>query len=129
MTGLVPAIHVFLLRCPKDVDARDEPGHDDSDEVFRHHAGGRVRQKSTTRSAVEGIRRAKFTRAVSMSAGDGIRLGPSRSRISARTVAHSRPSALPIIRIGSYRSPVIRRSSVVIFTVDSADSAAIDCSY
>jgi hypothetical protein len=27
MAGLVPAIHVFLRR--KDVDARDEPGHDD----------------------------------------------------------------------------------------------------
>jgi hypothetical protein len=29
MAGLVPAIHVFSLR-RKDVDARDEPGHDDA---------------------------------------------------------------------------------------------------
>ena len=65
------------------------------------HADWRVCQKPTTRSAVEGIRRAKFTRALSMSAGDGTRFGPSRSRISARTVAHSRPMVLPTIRIGS----------------------------
>jgi hypothetical protein len=31
MAGLVPAIHV-LPKSSKDVDARDEPGHDD----FRH---------------------------------------------------------------------------------------------
>jgi hypothetical protein len=28
MAGLVPAIHVFLQTCRKDVDARDKPGHD-----------------------------------------------------------------------------------------------------
>jgi hypothetical protein len=28
MAGLVPAIYVFLLG-PKDVDARDKPGHDE----------------------------------------------------------------------------------------------------
>src|SRR4051812_30797191 len=28
MAGLVPAIHVFLARGSKDVDARDKPGHD-----------------------------------------------------------------------------------------------------
>ena len=49
---------------------------------------GRVFQKPTTRSAVEGIRRAKFTRALSISAGEVIRFGPSRSMISARKVAH-----------------------------------------
>jgi hypothetical protein len=27
MPGLVPDIHVFLIAC-KDVDGRDEPGHD-----------------------------------------------------------------------------------------------------
>ena len=42
---------------------------------------GVVRQKLTTRSAVEGIRRTKFTRRFSMSVGDGTRVGPSRSRI------------------------------------------------
>src|SRR5882762_9511405 len=78
--------------------------------------GGRSFQKPTTRSAVDGIRRAKFTRALSISAGDATRLGPSRSRIKARTVAHSRPTALPAIRIGSYRSPAISRSRVAIFT-------------
>ncbi len=29
MAGLVPAIHAFLDRGTKDVDARDKPGHDD----------------------------------------------------------------------------------------------------
>jgi hypothetical protein len=29
MAGLVPAIHVFLLRLHQDVDARDKPGHDE----------------------------------------------------------------------------------------------------
>jgi len=28
MAGLDPAIHVFLFRRSKDVDARDKPGHD-----------------------------------------------------------------------------------------------------
>src|SRR5471032_1926622 len=93
------------------------------------HADWRVCQKFTTRSAVEGIRRVKFNRALSMSAGAGIRLGPSRSRIKARTVAHSRPIALPTIRIGSWRSPVIRLSSVAIFTPDIAEIAATDSSY
>ena len=30
MPGLVPGIRVFL-HCAKDVDGRDEPGHDDAD--------------------------------------------------------------------------------------------------
>jgi hypothetical protein len=29
MAGLVPAIHVFLSLRDQDVDARDEPGHDE----------------------------------------------------------------------------------------------------
>jgi hypothetical protein len=29
MAGLNPAIHVFLSAAPKNVDARDKPGHDD----------------------------------------------------------------------------------------------------
>jgi hypothetical protein len=29
MAGLVPAIHVFVVARPEDVDARDERGHDD----------------------------------------------------------------------------------------------------
>jgi hypothetical protein len=29
MAGLVPAIHAFLERRDKDVDARDKPGHDE----------------------------------------------------------------------------------------------------
>jgi hypothetical protein len=29
MAGLVPAIHVFLASCGKDVDARHKAGHDD----------------------------------------------------------------------------------------------------
>jgi hypothetical protein len=36
MAGLVPAIHVFLLRRNfKDVDARDKPGRDESGAAFR----------------------------------------------------------------------------------------------
>jgi hypothetical protein len=31
MAGLVPAIHVFLLRYNQDVDARHKAGHDDFD--------------------------------------------------------------------------------------------------
>jgi len=30
MAGLVPAIHVFVVARPEDVDARDKRGHDDS---------------------------------------------------------------------------------------------------
>jgi hypothetical protein len=29
MAGLVPAIHVFVRRCRKDVDAREKRGHDE----------------------------------------------------------------------------------------------------
>ena len=29
ITGLVPGIHVLAMRLRKDVDGRDEPGHDD----------------------------------------------------------------------------------------------------
>ena len=43
------------------------------------HPAGRSFQKPTTHSAVDGIRRAKFTRALSISAGDATRLGPSRT--------------------------------------------------
>jgi hypothetical protein len=28
MAGFIPAIHVFAVTIKKDVDARDEPGHD-----------------------------------------------------------------------------------------------------
>jgi hypothetical protein len=31
MPGLVPGIHVFSSLCDKDVDGRDEPGHDGVD--------------------------------------------------------------------------------------------------
>jgi hypothetical protein len=33
MAGLVPAIHVLLYSWKKDVDARDERGHDEAREV------------------------------------------------------------------------------------------------
>jgi hypothetical protein len=29
MSGLDPAIHVFIFPCSQDVDARDRPGHDE----------------------------------------------------------------------------------------------------
>src|SRR5882724_4278485 len=97
--------------------------------ILTDHADWRVCQKFTTRSAVDGINRTKFTRALSMSVGDGTRLGPNRSRINARAVAHSKPDALQTIRIGSLRSPAISRSRVAIFTPDIAESAATDSSY
>jgi hypothetical protein len=33
MAGLVPAIHVLLRALKEDVDARDNPGHDDRREL------------------------------------------------------------------------------------------------
>jgi hypothetical protein len=33
MAGLVPAIHAFVLEAPRDVDARDKRGHDETDFV------------------------------------------------------------------------------------------------
>ena len=82
----------------------------------------------TTRSAVDGIRRAKFTRAFSMSAAAGTRCDPTWSRTSARTVAHSSPMNLPTMRMGSCRSPDNRWSSVAIATPDIAASATTDSS-
>jgi hypothetical protein len=35
MAGLVPAIHVFLAGCRKDVDARHKAGHDE----LKHQPG------------------------------------------------------------------------------------------
>jgi hypothetical protein len=35
MPGLVPGIHVFLPSGNKDVDGRDEPGHDAKNTLFR----------------------------------------------------------------------------------------------
>src|SRR5213075_1651874 len=72
-----------------------------NDDGESRYATWRDFQKVTTRSTVDGISRAKLTRAPSMSAGDGTRLAPSRNRISARTVAHSSPMVLLTIRIGS----------------------------
>ncbi len=56
------------------------------------------RDNALRRSRASGGR--SSTRALSMSAGEAVRFGPSRSRISARTVAHSRSIVLPAIRIG-----------------------------
>jgi hypothetical protein len=36
MAGLVPAIHVFREGGSRDVDARDKPGHDDSERSGRY---------------------------------------------------------------------------------------------
>jgi hypothetical protein len=40
MAGPVPAIHVLLAALPKDVDARDKPGHDDEVMVGKQGATG-----------------------------------------------------------------------------------------
>ena len=40
MPGLVPGIHVFFLRKTKDVDGRDEPGHDENAESLSSAVGG-----------------------------------------------------------------------------------------
>jgi hypothetical protein len=37
MAGLVPAIHVFLVRGTKDVDARHKAGHDELNSKRSHH--------------------------------------------------------------------------------------------
>jgi hypothetical protein len=37
MAGLVPAIHVFVPRCFKDVEARDKPGHDELNQLSQPH--------------------------------------------------------------------------------------------
>jgi hypothetical protein len=37
MAGLGPAIHVLASDLKKDVDARDEPGHDNVDTLCRPH--------------------------------------------------------------------------------------------
>ena len=34
MAGFVPAIRVFLTLIPKDVDARDKPGHDEERFIY-----------------------------------------------------------------------------------------------
>src|SRR4029077_4021308 len=98
-------------------------------EIKPHYAVSRTRQKLTTRSAVEGIKRRKLVRTFSISADAGMRAGPSRSRIKARTVGHSSPIALAMIRTGSLRSPAIRRSTAVIGTPDSAESVVTVSEY
>ena len=44
MAGLVPAIHVFLARCPQNVDARHKAGHDEL------KYGGRIYRSEAVRS-------------------------------------------------------------------------------
>jgi hypothetical protein len=39
MPGLVPGIHVLKARRHKDVDGRDKPGHDETDELEIWHLG------------------------------------------------------------------------------------------
>src|SRR4051794_40270197 len=39
MAGLVPAIHVLLFAGPKDVDARDKPGHDELETIALYTSG------------------------------------------------------------------------------------------
>ena len=39
MAGLVPAIHVFVVARPQDVDARHKAGHDGGEVVARNKAG------------------------------------------------------------------------------------------
>jgi hypothetical protein len=39
MAGLVPAIHVFVVARPQDVDARHKAGHDGGEVVARDKAG------------------------------------------------------------------------------------------
>ncbi|HVV40128.1 MAG TPA: hypothetical protein VHC94_03595, partial [Nitrobacter sp.] len=47
MPGFMPDIHVFGISAKKDVDGRDEPGHDGS-VCFRQNANRSKRQTGTT---------------------------------------------------------------------------------
>ena len=47
MAGLVPAIHVFAVARPQDVDARDKRGHDDGETV--HEENQEVRRETLIR--------------------------------------------------------------------------------
>jgi hypothetical protein len=43
MAGLVPAIHVFYVAAPKDVDARHEAGHDEFGAAIKQYKNtGRI---------------------------------------------------------------------------------------
>jgi hypothetical protein len=52
MPGLVPGIHVLFMRSTKDVDGRDEPGHDE-ELAAPDQAVARERRASGGASAVE----------------------------------------------------------------------------
>jgi hypothetical protein len=52
MAGLVPAIHVLLQRCKKDVDGRHEAGHDaERADVSKRSPDGAKRNPGFTHSA------------------------------------------------------------------------------
>jgi hypothetical protein len=46
MAGLVPAIHVLLSMCRKDVDARHKAGHDEKSKAKTYLAGAAFAERS-----------------------------------------------------------------------------------
>jgi hypothetical protein len=85
-------------------------------------------QNRITRCAVAGESRSKLLKAVSSACEEApLRLG--RAVISVLTVGHCQPAALHKIRIGSGRSPPIRRSTTSIGTEQSFANAATVSSY
>ena len=99
-------------------------------EAIRTHADCRVCQKPTTRSAVDGIRRAKFTRALSISAGAA---HPARAQPQQDQRAHRRPfeADASCRRSGSDRSGRRRSGGRGLRSSPptSPTSAATDSSY
>ena len=79
-------------------------------------------QNRITRAAVEAVNRSKLEKAAS-SPWLELALRPSLAPMMARAVGHPQPADLQRIRIGSGRSPPIRRSITSIGTAQSSDSA------
>ena len=79
----------------------------------------RTCQNRTTRCAVAGDSRSKLAKALSSDWLDDVPLPPGRAVMIAPTVGQPQPAALQRIRIGSGRSPAIRRSTTSIGTPHS----------
>ena len=117
------------LRFRKGSAERNSPGNCESSAAKRHSADWRVRQKLTTRSAVDGIRRVEIhPRASRCPSATAPGLGQAAAGSArARSPIRGRSSCR---RSGSDRGGRPNQtSSVAIFTADIAESAATDSSY
>ena len=86
-------------------------------QVYRISGAAVVRacQNRITRCAVARDSRSKFVNALSSPVLEDLMCG--RDRMTARAVGHPQPAALHRIRIGSGRSPLMRRSTTSIGTL------------